>query len=150
CRVRVPARGAARRHAAPPGSPLSFGHVSPPSTSSLSQKCAYDNLRARNLLLLSLVMMNDFLLGGDLRVHRLGFGAMRLALGGRIQDPVDGIAILRRAVEIGVNHIDSAASYGSGALHAHDMIRQALWPYPRRPGHRHEGRCDAGARRSRD
>jgi pyridoxine 4-dehydrogenase len=55
---------------------------------------------------------------------------MRLALGGRIRDPKDGIAILRRAAEIGVNHIDTAASYGSGALHAHDMIRQALSPYP--------------------
>jgi pyridoxine 4-dehydrogenase len=75
-------------------------------------------------------MTNDFLLGGDLPVHRIGLGAMRLALGGRIQDPRDGIAILRRAAEIGVNHIDTAASYGSGALHAHDMIRQALSPYP--------------------
>jgi aryl-alcohol dehydrogenase-like predicted oxidoreductase len=75
-------------------------------------------------------MANDFLLGGDLRVHRIGLGAMRLALGGRIRDPRDGIAILRRAAEIGVNHIDTAASYGAGALHAHDMIRQALSPYP--------------------
>jgi aryl-alcohol dehydrogenase-like predicted oxidoreductase len=74
-------------------------------------------------------MANDFFLGGDLRVYRLGLGAMRLALGGRIRDPKDGIAILRRAAEIGVNHIDTAASYGSGALHAHDMIRRALSPY---------------------
>ncbi|MFI6071855.1 aldo/keto reductase [Actinoplanes sp. NPDC051343] len=75
-------------------------------------------------------MANDFLLGDDLPVHRIGLGAMRLALGGRIRDPKDGIAILRRAAGIGVNHIDTAASYGAGALHAHDMIRQALSPYP--------------------
>jgi aryl-alcohol dehydrogenase-like predicted oxidoreductase len=75
-------------------------------------------------------MANDFLLGDDLRVHRLGLGAMRLALGGRIQDPMDGIALLRRAAEIGVNHIDTAASYGSDALHAHDMIRRAFRRYP--------------------
>ena len=81
-------------------------------------------------MLASRVMTDDFLLGADMRVHRLGLGAMRLALGGRIRDPKDGIAILRRAAELGVNHIDTAASYGAGALHAHDMIRQALRPYP--------------------
>ena len=74
-------------------------------------------------------MANDLLLGGDLRVHRLGLGAMRLALGGRIRDPADGIALLRRAADLGVNHIDTAASYGSAALHAHDMIRRAFHPY---------------------
>src|SRR4051812_41508270 len=65
--------------------------------------CVHANLRVRSFLLSSLVMTTDFLLGGDLRVHRLGLGAMRLALGGRVKDPKDGIAILRRAAEIGVN-----------------------------------------------
>lgn len=69
-------------------------------------------------------------LGGDLRVNRLGLGAMRLALGGQIRDPEAGVAILRRARELGVNHIDTAGFYGFGALQAHEMIRRALSPYP--------------------
>jgi hypothetical protein len=44
----------------------------------------------------------QFLLGGDLQVNRLGFGAMRLALGGSVRDPEAGIAVLRRATELGV------------------------------------------------
>ncbi|GGQ00323.1 aldo/keto reductase [Streptosporangium pseudovulgare] len=71
----------------------------------------------------------DFPLGGDLRVNRLGFGAMRLALGGRIRDPEEGVAVLRRAVELGVNHIDTAGFYGFGDLQAHEMIRRGLSPY---------------------
>jgi aryl-alcohol dehydrogenase-like predicted oxidoreductase len=72
----------------------------------------------------------DFLLGGDLQVNRLGLGAMRLALGGRVRTPEAGIAVLRRAIELGVNHIDTAGFYGFGDLWAHDMIRQGLAPYP--------------------
>ncbi|MGW5263792.1 aldo/keto reductase [Microbispora sp. NPDC004025] len=72
----------------------------------------------------------DFLLGGDLRVDRLGFGAMRLALGGSAPTPEAGVAVLRRAVELGVNHIDTAGFYGFGDLHAHELIREALSPYP--------------------
>jgi pyridoxine 4-dehydrogenase len=56
----------------------------------------------------------DFLLGGDLRVNRMGFGAMRLPVGtfgGPVRDPRTGIAVLRRAVELGVNHIDTAGFY---------------------------------------
>jgi aryl-alcohol dehydrogenase-like predicted oxidoreductase len=74
-----------------------------------------------------------FLLGGDLRVNRLGFGAMRLALGrrgGRVPDFEAGIAVLRRAVELGVHHIDTAGFYGLGDLQAHELIRRALSPYP--------------------
>lgn len=73
---------------------------------------------------------NTFLLGGDLRVNRLGFGAMRLALGGSTRDPETAVAVLRRAVALGVNHIDTAGTYGFGDLHAHELIRQALSPYP--------------------
>ncbi|WP_182907381.1 aldo/keto reductase [Microbispora sp. H13382] len=72
----------------------------------------------------------DFFLGGDLRVNRLGFGAMRLALGGSARSPEAGVAVLRRAVELGVNHIDTAGFYGFGDLHAHELIREALSPYP--------------------
>jgi pyridoxine 4-dehydrogenase len=60
---------------------------------------------------------------GDLTVNRMGFGSMRLST-----DPDRAVAIrvLRRAVELGVNHIDTAAFYGP----ALDLIREALSPYP--------------------
>ncbi|GAA2486113.1 oxidoreductase [Winogradskya humida] len=68
-------------------------------------------------------MNNTFSLGGDLTINRLGFGAMRLA------GAESGIAVLRRAVELGVNHIDTAAFYGRGTVWANDLIRTALTPY---------------------
>ncbi|WP_328957282.1 oxidoreductase [Kitasatospora purpeofusca] len=73
-----------------------------------------------------------FPLGGDLPVNRLGFGAMRLAAGtfdGPPRDPATGIAVLRRAVELGVNHIDTAGFYNRGAVRANELIRRALTPY---------------------
>jgi len=73
-----------------------------------------------------------FNLGGDLHINRLGFGAMRLAMGtfdGPSRPPETGIAVLRRAVELGVNHIDTAAYYGRGAVLANALIRSALAPY---------------------
>ncbi|GAB3444119.1 aldo/keto reductase [Actinophytocola sediminis] len=70
-----------------------------------------------------------FPLGGDLRVNRLGFGAMRLALGGSVRDPETALAVLRRAVELGVDFLDTAGTYGFGDLHAHELIRRALSPY---------------------
>jgi pyridoxine 4-dehydrogenase len=63
---------------------------------------------------------------GDLTVNRMGFGAMRLTAGDRDQS----IAVLRRAVELGVNHIDTAAFYFSPLLSANELIRSALAPYP--------------------
>ena len=75
----------------------------------------------------------EFPLGGDLTINRLGFGAMRLARGG-LQGPArgraEGIAVLRRAVELGVSHIDTAWFYRAGDLAANDLIREALSPYP--------------------
>ncbi|WP_045730261.1 aldo/keto reductase [Pseudarthrobacter chlorophenolicus] len=76
-----------------------------------------------------------FLLGGDLPVNRIGFGAMRLAANGftgPARDPERGRTVLRAAVEAGVNHIDTAAFYASddGSLSANAMIREALYPYP--------------------
>jgi aryl-alcohol dehydrogenase-like predicted oxidoreductase len=74
-----------------------------------------------------------FALAGDLPVRRVGFGAMRLAastFGGPARNPEDGIAVLRRAVELGVDHIDTAGFYGAGHVHANDLIRRALTPYP--------------------
>jgi aryl-alcohol dehydrogenase-like predicted oxidoreductase len=74
-----------------------------------------------------------FAIGGDLPVARLGFGAMRLPFGtltGPARDPDDGIAVLRRAVELGVNHIDTASFYRRGNVVANELIRRALAPYP--------------------
>jgi aryl-alcohol dehydrogenase-like predicted oxidoreductase len=80
-------------------------------------------------------MSNDFPLGGDLLVNRIGFGAMRLptdSFHGPARDPATGRAVLRRAVELGVNHIDTAAFYtsGDGTVRANALIREALHPYP--------------------
>jgi pyridoxine 4-dehydrogenase len=75
----------------------------------------------------------SMLLGGVRRIHRLGFGAMRLALpayGGPPREAAIGIAILRRARELGVNHIDTADFYAHGGVSANELIREALWPYP--------------------
>jgi aryl-alcohol dehydrogenase-like predicted oxidoreductase len=74
----------------------------------------------------------EFLLGGDLRINRLGFGAMRLPAGtfdGPARDPATGIAVLRRAVELGVNHIDTAGFYARGEVRANELIHAALAPY---------------------
>jgi aryl-alcohol dehydrogenase-like predicted oxidoreductase len=78
---------------------------------------------------------NGFRLGGDLGINRIGFGAMRLARSGwsgPARDPETGLAVLRRAVELGVDHIDTADYYrsGDGAVRANSLIRQALYPYP--------------------
>lgn len=69
--------------------------------------------------------------GGDLTVNRLGFGAMRITGQGVWGDPPDhdqAIATLRRAVELGVNFIDTADSYGPEV--SENLIAEALSPYP--------------------
>ena len=69
--------------------------------------------------------------GGDLTVNRLGFGAMRITGEGIWGDPPDrdeARAVLRRAVELGVNFIDTADSYGP--LVSETLIAEALHPYP--------------------
>lgn len=81
---------------------------------------------------MSLMTTSTFSLGGDLTVNRLGFGAMRLAMGtfdGPTRAPETGVAVLRRAVELGVNHIDTAGFYGRGTVRANELIRTALTPY---------------------
>ncbi len=70
-------------------------------------------------------------LGGDLEVHRLGFGAMRLTGPGVWGEPADrdeAVAVLRRAVELGVTLIDTADSYGPEV--SERLIAEALRPYP--------------------
>lgn len=72
-----------------------------------------------------------FLLGGDLPVNRLGFGAMRITgrgVWGPPENHAEAIAVLRRAVELGVNLIDTAESYGPHV--SEELIREALHPYP--------------------
>ncbi|MFI9251794.1 oxidoreductase [Streptomyces sp. NPDC053069] len=74
---------------------------------------------------------------GDLTVNRLGFGAMRLPQTGEAlvadavpRDRDQAISVLRRAVELGVNHIDTAAFYFSALRSANELINRALAPYP--------------------
>ena len=70
-------------------------------------------------------------LGGELSVCRLGFGAMRLTgegIWGPPKDRKSALAVLRRALELGVNFIDTADSYGPGV--SEELIAEALFPYP--------------------
>jgi pyridoxine 4-dehydrogenase len=69
--------------------------------------------------------------GGDLTVNRLAYGAMRITGGGIWGEPPDrdeAKAVLRRAVELGVNFIDTADSYGPEV--SETLIAEALYPYP--------------------
>src|SRR5882724_9307996 len=71
-------------------------------------------------------------LGGELTVHRLGFGAMRLTGEGIWGAPTDrkaALAVLRRTVELDVNFIDTADSYGPNV--SEELIAEALFPYPK-------------------
>jgi aryl-alcohol dehydrogenase-like predicted oxidoreductase len=100
----------------------------------------------------------ELTLGGDMTVRRLGFGAMRITGKGIWGDPPDrdaAIGVVRRAVELGVNLIDTADSYGPAV--SEELIAEALYPYPddvvvatkgglTRPG---PGRWDADCRPER-
>jgi pyridoxine 4-dehydrogenase len=68
-------------------------------------------------------MNPTFLLGGELEVRRLGFGAMRI-----VNDREEGARVLRRALELGVTLIDTANIYGAGV--SEEVIAEALYPYP--------------------
>jgi aryl-alcohol dehydrogenase-like predicted oxidoreductase len=73
----------------------------------------------------------DLTIGGDMTVHRLGYGAMRITGAGIWGEPADrdgAIALLRRVVELGVNFIDTADSYGPEV--SERLIAEALHPYP--------------------
>src|SRR6202521_2409307 len=73
----------------------------------------------------------EFLIGDDLRVTRLGYGAMRITGDGIWGEPADraeAVRVLRRAVELGINFIDTADSYGPGV--SEEIIAEALHPYP--------------------
>ena len=73
-----------------------------------------------------------FSIGGDLPVYRLGYGAMQLTgpgVWGQPADRAQAIAVLRRAVELGINLIDTANSYGPYV--SEELIHEALHPYPK-------------------
>src|SRR5277367_6078169 len=73
-----------------------------------------------------------FVLGGDLTVNRLGYGAMRITgpgIWGEPKDRDEARKVLRRAVELGVNFIDTADSYGPEV--SENIIAEALHPYPK-------------------
>jgi pyridoxine 4-dehydrogenase len=75
--------------------------------------------------------VRTFTIGGDLEVHRLGFGAMRITgegIWGPPRNHDEAIAVLRRAVELGVDLIDTADSYGPFV--SEELIAEALHPYP--------------------
>src|SRR6478735_471557 len=82
--------------------------------------------------------MSESILGGEftfpgtsLTVHRMGYGAMQLSgpgIWGPPRDPDEAVAVLREAVDSGVNHIDTSDFYGPHVTN--QIIRQALSPYP--------------------
>ncbi|MEB0263588.1 aldo/keto reductase [Mucilaginibacter sp. 10B2] len=72
-----------------------------------------------------------FSIGGDLEINRIGYGAMRITgkgIWGPPKDHDESIAVLKRAVELGVNFIDTADSYGPHI--SEELIAEALYPYP--------------------
>src|ERR1700740_1158178 len=82
-------------------------------------------------LILSAAAAGTFTIGGDLRVNRMGYGAMRITgigIWGLPADKKAALATLRKAVELGVNLIDTADSYGPGT--SEELIAEALYPYP--------------------
>jgi pyridoxine 4-dehydrogenase len=75
--------------------------------------------------------MDTFTLGGDLPVHRLGFGAMRITgkgIWGPPEDPEEAKRVLHRVIELGLNLIDTADSYGPEV--SENLIAETLHPYP--------------------
>ncbi len=82
-------------------------------------------------LILSAASAGTFTVGDDLTVNRMGYGAMRITGPGIWGPPADkraALATLRKAVDLGVNLIDTADSYGPGV--SEELIAEALYPYP--------------------
>jgi pyridoxine 4-dehydrogenase len=73
-----------------------------------------------------------FAIGGDLNVYRMGFGAMRITgpgIWGLPTDKPEALAVVHRALELGINLIDTADSYGPNV--SEELIAEALYPYPK-------------------
>lgn len=80
---------------------------------------------------LTAALGGEFRIGGDLPVRRLGFGAMRITgkgVWGERKDRKEALRVLHRAVELGVNFVDTADSYGPNV--SEELIAEALFPYP--------------------
>ena len=80
---------------------------------------------------ISAAAAGSFTIGGDMPVNRLGFGAMRITgpgIWGEPNDRPNALAVLRRAVDLGVDLIDTADSYGPNV--SEELIAEALHPYP--------------------
>lgn len=81
---------------------------------------------------ISAAQAGSLTLGGDLTVHRLGYGAMRITgkgVWGPPEDHAGALATLRRAIDLGINFIDTADSYGPFV--SEELIAEALYPYPK-------------------
>ncbi len=77
-------------------------------------------------------LSGEFLLGGDIRIRRLGYGAMRITgegIWGEPKDREEAKRVLERLPDLGVNFIDTADSYGPGV--SEELIAEALHPYPK-------------------
>ena len=77
-------------------------------------------------------LQHTFLLGGELEINRMGFGAMRITgegIWGPPQDRNEAIRVLERTVDLGINFIDTADSYGPNI--SEELIAEALYPYPK-------------------
>ena len=82
-------------------------------------------------LMLPAAAAGRFTIGGDLSVNRMGYGAMRITGPGIWGPPADkqaALAMLRKAIDLGVNLIDTADSYGPAT--SEELIAEALYPYP--------------------
>ena len=93
-----------------------------------------NNQSSRNPGLALAGRAGEFLIGNDLLVTRLGFGTMRITgkgIWGQPADRAEAVRVLRRAVELGINFIDTADSYGPGV--SEEIIAEALYPYPANP-----------------
>jgi len=74
----------------------------------------------------------EFRIGGDIAIHRLGYGAMRITgkgIWGEPKNRAEAIQVLRRALDLGINFIDTADSYGPHV--SEEIIAEALYPYPK-------------------
>ncbi len=81
---------------------------------------------------ISAAQAGSLTIGGDLTVHRIGYGAMRITgkgIWGPPEDHAGALAVLRKAVELGINFIDTADSYGPFV--SEELIAEALYPYPK-------------------
>lgn len=97
-------------------------HQAADKVSAASRKLASSTLDAAK--------SGSFKIGGDISIHRLGFGAMRITgpgIWGPPEDPAEAILTLARLPELGVNFVDTAASYGPDV--SEELIREVLHPY---------------------